>query len=275
MALPLRFLTLAAALAATPLHAQEPSTAATATYADLADLADGTPLVLRAEVRRQTTLSPERTGPIEPGYVRLYVEARTQALLSGNAPLGEELRYLVDVPLDAKGRPPKLKKQEVLLFAQAVPGRPGELQLVAPDAQLLYTPELEERLRPILTEFAAGDGPPPVVGIRDVLSIEGTLAGESETQLFLDTEDDAPISLTIVRRPNQAPRWGASFGEIVDQSARAPRRDTLAWYRLACGLPELLPPEVNLSDNPADRARAAQDYAFVREQLGECRRNRS
>ena len=281
MAPPFRFLTLVAALAVSPLHApevqaQEPAVGSSATYADLADLADDTPLVLRAQIRRQTALSPERTtGPIAPGHVRLYIEARTLALLSGDAPLGEDLRYLVDVPLDARGRPPKLKKREVLLFARPVPGRTGELQLIAPDAQLLHTPELEARLRPILTEFADGSVPPQVTGIRDVLSLEGALAGESETQLFLDTADDAPISLTIVRRPNQAPRWGASFGEIVDQSARAPRRDTLAWYRLACGLPETLPAEVNLSDNPQDRARAAQDYAFVREQLGECRRNRS
>ena len=248
--------------------------AAQPTYADLVDLADGAPLVVRAEIRRQTTVSPERVASIAPGHARLYIEARTGAVITG-VPLGEELRYLVDVPLDAKGRVPKLRKREVLLFAKSVPGRPGEVQLVGPDAQLPYTPELEARLRPILSAFAAGDVPPAVIGIRDALSIEGALVGESETQVFLDTVDGRPASLTIVRRPGQAPRWGVSFSEIVDQSARPPGPGTLGWYRLACGLPDTLPADATLSDDAADRARAARDYALVREQLGECRRNRS
>ena len=245
------------------------------TYADLASLADGAPLVVRAQIRRQTTLAPERARNLAPGHARLYIEARTQALLSGNVPVGEELRYLVDVPLDARGKVPKLKKREVLLFARPVPGRPGELQLMEPRAQLLATPELESRLRPILAEFARTDVPPAITGVRDALSIEGTLVGESETQIFLETPDGAPASLTIVRRPNQPARWGASFGEIVDQSARPPQPQTLAWYRLACGLPDRLPITASLSDDPQDQARAARDYALVREQLGECRRTRS
>ena len=268
------FLALAAALVlATPAQAQE-QTPPAVTYADLVALADGTPLVIQAQIRKQATVEPERARGLAPGHTRLYIEARTTALIGGTVPVGEELRYLVDVPLDAKGKPPKFKKQDVLLFARPVPGRPGEIQLVDSSAQLAYSPELEARLRPILADLVAPDAPPVVTGISDALAVEGTLVGESETQLFLDTQGDGPVSVTIVRRPGQAPRWGVSWTEIVDQAARPPRAGTLAWYRLACALPAELPGAANLSRDARARSLAAQDYAFVIDQLGPCERTR-
>lgn len=247
----------------------------TPTYADLVDLADGAPLVLRVEVRDQATLEPERAPGVAPGHARLYVEARTKALIAGSAPVGESLRYLVDVPLGAKGKPSKLEDTEVILFARPVPGRPGELQLVHPRAQLPYDPALEARLRPVLAALVEADAPPRVTGVRDALSAPGALVGESETQIFLDTANDGPVSISVVRRPNMAPVWGVSWTEIVDQSASAPRPETLAWYRLACALPAQLPTEANLARDSRNRARAAQDYAFVIEQLGPCTRTRA
>ena len=268
------FLALAAALVlATPAQAQE-QTPPAVTYADLVALADGTPLVIQAQIRKQATVEPERARGLAPGHTRLYIEARTTALIGGTVPVGEELRYLVDVPLDAKGKPPKFKKQDVLLFARPVPGRPGEIQLVDSSAQLAYSPELEARLRPILADLVAPDAPPVVTRISDALAVEGTLVGESETQLFLDTQGDGPVSVTIVRRPGQAPRWGVSWTEIVDQAARPPRAGTLAWYRLACALPAELPGAANLSRDARARSLAAQDYAFVIDQLGPCERTR-
>lgn len=275
---PILFASALALSAAAPLAAQTAQPPATGgeaiTYADLVTLADEAPLVVRAQIRDQVALEPERAPGLAPGHARLYIEARTTALIAGNAPLGEGLRYLVDVPYDAKGKLPKLKKVDVILFARSVPNRPGELQLVEPDAQLRYTPELEQRLRPILSELVAADAPPVVTGVGDALAVQGTLVGESETQLFLDTENDGPVSITIVRRPNQEPRWGVSWTEIVDQSARAPQRDTLAWYRLACTLPPELPTESNLTRDPESRALAARDYAYLIEQLGPCARTR-
>ncbi len=243
------------------------------TYADLAELSDAAQIVLRAQIRKVAELEPERSPGIAPGHVRLYVEARTGALIAGSAPMGESLHYLVDVPRDSRGKAPRLKKQEVLLFAKTVPGRPGEVQLVSPSAQMLWEPELEARLRPILRDLVAPDAPPVVTGIRDALSVEGNLAGESETQLFLATQAGDPVSVTIVRRPGQAPIWGVSWTEIVDQAARPPQPQTLAWYRLACFLPARLPGEANLSRDAQARARAEADYAFVIQQLGACERN--
>lgn len=271
---PSSLLALLAFTASAPLAAAEPTAPLpTASYADLATLADGAPLAVRVRVKEQATVPAERAPGLAPGQARLYVEAQTLALLAGSGTLPEGLRYLVDVQLDAKGRPPKLKKQEFVLFARPVSGRPGEIQLVGPRAQLAYTPALEARLRPILAGFAAAGAPPRVTGVRDVLSSVGNLAGESETQIFLATARGEPAALTVVRRPGMAPRWGVSWTELVDQSAEAPQRDTIAWYRLACALPRTLPAGANVANDPADRARAAQDYRFVLEQLGECTRN--
>lgn len=264
--------------AATPLAAQDRAVALPAaagpqmTYADVVSLADGAPLVVRAKVKNQIEVEAARAPGLKPGYARLFVEAQTTALIAGRAPLGESLRYLVDLPRDAKGKVPKLKKQEFVLFARPVTGRPGELQLVRPDGQVPATPDFEARLRPVLASLLAPDAPPRITGIRDALAVEGTLAGESETQIFLDTENDGPVSVTVVRRPNQAPRWGVSWTEIVDQAARPPQPGTLQWYRLACTLPARLPASANLARDEQSRALAAKDYAFVMQQLGPCNR---
>lgn len=244
------------------------------TYADLADLTVPAKLVIRAQIRKQAPLTPEQSPYLRPGWIRLYVEARTEALLGGSMPIGESLSYLVDVPLDARGRAPKLKNQSVILFALPVPGKPSQLQLVDVDAQLPATPALEERIKAILTELASPDAPPAVQGVRDALSVAGNLPGESETQLFLNAENDASVALSVIRRPGMAPQWGVSWSELVDQSARAPEPETLEWYRLACFLPSSLPPDAILSRDGTSRFRAAEDYRLVLEQLGPCRRYR-
>jgi hypothetical protein len=242
------------------------------TYSDLATLSDTSDLVIRVQIRRQTTLKPDRAPGLAAGFARLYIEANTLAVIAGRAGVGPTLAYLVDVPLDAKGKVPKLKNREFVLFANPVPGRAGEVRLVAPGAHLAYTPELEARLRPILTELYAADVPPRITGISDALAVAGTLTGESETQVFLATENRSPVSLTILRRPGQRPQWGVSWGEIIDSSARPPARETLRWYRLACSLPAQLPSNANLARDPAERRLAAGDYAFVISSLGPCER---
>ena len=243
------------------------------TYADLVDYADPAEIVVKAQIRKVAEVERERSPGLAPGHVRLYVEARTLALIAGDVPVGESLKYLVDLPLDARGKAPKLKKEEVVIFGRTVPGRPGELQLVAPSSQLLWTERLDARLRPVLADLVAADAPPAITGIRDALSIEGNLAGESETQIFLSTQTRAPVSISILRAPGQRPTWGVSWTDIVDAAARPPMPQTLEWYRLACFLPDTIGAEAQLARDPAAVARAREDYAFVLAELGECPRN--
>lgn len=251
------------------MAATEPSGA---TYADLATLSDAAELVVRVQIRKTTTLKPDRAPGVAPGFARLYVEANTVALIAGRSGVGSAVTYLVDVPLDAKGKVPKLKKREYLLFARSVPGRVGELQLIAPSAQLAYTPALEARLRPILTELYAKDTPPRITGVSDALAVPGTLTGESESQIFLATDNGSPVSISVLRRPGQRPQWGVSWGEIIDSAARPPAPESLRWFRLACALPAQLPSNANLARDADQRRLATGDYAFVRQALGPCER---
>ena len=171
-----------------------PPAAPPVTYADVAGLADAAGLIARVEIRRQAEVEPERAPGLAPGHVRLYIDADTEALLYGRGALGGSVAYLADVPLNSKGKPPKLKGQRMLLFARTVPGNAARLQLVGPNTQLPASPELEARVRAIATELAAADSPPRVTGIDDALWVPGNLAGESETQLFLETKSGAPVT---------------------------------------------------------------------------------
>ncbi|MES2493740.1 MAG: hypothetical protein V4579_10730 [Pseudomonadota bacterium] len=267
-------LALALALAGTPAESAEPPAEPAVSYADLADLADRAPVVLRAQVRKVAAVEPERAPGLRPGWARIYVEAQTQALLAGPAQTGSALRYLADVPLDAKGKAPRLTRRSVLLFARPVVERPGELQLVAPDAQLAWGPATEQRVRAILGELLAADAAPRVHKVREAIHVPGTLAGEGETQLFLETAGDQPATISVVHKPGEAARWSASFSEVLDTAGTPPPRETLAWYRLACFLPDGLDAGVNVSATAEDRAQAEADYAMVRAELGECPRAR-
>ena len=274
---PLVLAVLAATLAGftglTDSQAATPPVPVQVSYADIADLADSAPLVIRAQPRKVAQVEPARARGLRPGWGRFYVEAKTEALLAGSAPLGDALRYLVDLPLDAKGKAPKFKKKSVVLFARAVPGRPGELQLVAPDAQLLWDPALEGRIAGVVRELFAPGAPQRITGVREAIHVAGNLAGEGETQIFLTSGNGEPAALTVSRKPGTVPRWGVSFSELVALDT-VPPRDTLGWYRLACFLPSALPDSANVSESSADRAAAARDYAFVRDQLGPCPRLR-
>lgn len=259
-----------------PANARESAAAGPgATYADVARLADSAGLVVLATVRKTVRVEDERAPGLQPGYARFYVEANTKALLAGSAPIGESVKYLVDLPVDARGEPPKLKKQDVFLFARAVPGRPGELQLVTPTAQQLWTPAEEERLRGVLKALAAPDAPAKVTGVRELLYVPGNLAGQGETQIFLSTANGSAASITVRHEPGAPPAWGVSFSELVADVGHPPQHDTLEWYRLACFLPNVPPPGANVSEGHAARQQAEADYRMVLGDLGVCERNLS
>lgn len=264
------------ALAAAPPPLAPP----TVTYADLADLADSAQLSLKVQVRKLTRIEPERARNVRAGWGRFLVEARTRALIAGNAVIGEKLSYLADLPLDAKGKPPAVKNKDALLFARTIPSRPGnpktgtELQLVAPDAQVPWHPESETKLRAILTELQNPDTPKKVRGVREAIHVAGNLAGEGETQMFLSMIDNSAASIIVARRPGQPVQWGATFSEVLGDSLTPPAKETIAWYRLACFMPQSLAPSVNLSSTAADKAAANADYAVVRSGLGACPRLR-
>ena len=245
------------------------------TYADLADLGAGAPVVAHLRVRGADRLNAREATSVRPGFTRLEVEAEVVALIRGAGGLPARIRYLVDLPNDSRGRPPRItRRSEYLVMATRVPSRPDELRLVTADAMVPYSPAAADMLRGIVREASGADAPPRIVGIGRAFSVPGNLPGESETQFFLLTADQRPISLTVLRRPGEQVRWSVALGEIVDEGAGPPRPDTLLWYRLACTLPASLPAEA-LSEASPDEARTIRaDYRVIQQGLGRCARSR-
>ena len=241
-------------------------------YAQVVDRVLGAPAIIDATIREASRLKPAESVGIRPGFVRFYIVADVGALIRGPSALASRISYLADVPLDARGKAPKLKKVRVLLFARPVAGRAGEVQLTTLDGQRLWSPALDTLTRSIAREVVAADAPPAIVGLGNAFHVAGSLPGEGETQIFLNTADSRPVSLSVLRRPGEQPRWAVALSEIVDDAAQAPARDTLLWYRLACGLPPALPDRSIASMDPGDAAVAREDYAFVLTALGPCRR---
>lgn len=241
-------------------------------YADLADLALAAQVTVVTTVHDAIRLKGADTAGVAPGAARFYVDGDVNSLIAGSAGVPAHVSWLVDAPLDAANRPPRLKKQKLILLARRVPGKPGTLQLVARGAQLAWSPELEQRLRAILSEANSATTPPVVTGVGHAFHVAGSIPGEGETQIFLKTADNRPVSLNIQRHPGEDPRWALSLGEIVDDTAAAPKRDTLLWYRLACALPSALPADAVADQADEDAAQARADYRLVLEQLGRCGR---
>ncbi|WP_374945202.1 hypothetical protein [Sphingomonas sp.] len=253
----------------------QPSAAATAPgFADLADMVLAAPVIVDATIRSTARIKGNEAAGVVPGHQRQYIEADVGALIRGAGGTPARVGYLLDLAPYAAGRFAKLKKTRVIALARPVPQVPGQLQLVAPDAQLPWTADTDARVRAIAKAAVAADAPPPVNGIGNAFHVPGALPGEGETQVFVATADNTPMSLSILRRPGERPRWAVALSEVVDEAAGPPPRDTLLWYRLACGLPAALPDRATATLGADDAAQARTDYAFVLAQLGPCGRTR-
>ncbi len=244
-------------------------------YADLADLALAAPTAAHVRLRRAIPLRPEESAGVAAGHSRFYMEAEVVALIRGAPGTPALVKYLADVPNQADGRaqrPPR--RSEYLVFARPVPGRADELQLVTPTAQLPFAAGTADLARSIIRDALAPDAPAAISGIGRAFHVPGVLQGASETQFFLLTSTNQPISLTVLRAPGEQPRWSVSTSEFVDAGATQPVRDTLLWYRLACFLPEQLP-RSSMSETPEHAAAINADYRLIRQGLGQCNRTRS
>jgi hypothetical protein len=241
------------------------------TYVAVTRLVLDSPLIVDATVRSATRIKGPEAADVAQGKIRYFIESDVGALIRGDSALAARIGFVADVPTDWRGRAPKLVKQRLLLFARPVSGQAGMVQLTGPDSQQPWSPELDARVRGIVQEILAKNAPPRITGLGHSFHVPGVLPGEGETQIFLSTDTGAPVSLQILRRPGEQPRWAVALGEIIDDAAGPPKRDTLLWYRLACGLPATIPDRSLSAETPENAAAARQDYALVREALGPCK----
>src|SRR3546814_11347187 len=106
--------------------------------------------------------------------------------------------------------------------------------LTGPHSQIARTEEAARTIRAILTEANANPRRFKITEVGDAFHVPGTIPGESETQIFLRTSDQRPVSLSVLRRPGEAPKWSVSLDEMVDESSAPPGRDPLQIGRPSC-----------------------------------------
>ncbi len=265
---------MASAQVISPLPSSLAVPAQDASYADVADLVTISPLIVDTTIRNLQKVAPEQAVGVPANLQRMLVEADVSALIRGQGGVTPRVRFVLDVPKDAKGKTPKMKKLRIFVLGSAVAGRPGEVRLARPNALILWSAGNDLLLRAITKEAVLIDAPQRVTGITSAFYSAGTVLGEGETQVFIKTERDQPLSLSILSRPGQEKRWAVSTAEVIDESATAPAKNTLLWYRLACGLPRSLSSDLVESAESDNAARAQADYKFVIDALGPCGRKR-
>jgi hypothetical protein len=243
------------------------------TYADVADLASKAEIIVSVRPRSLVQLTPKAQANSADSQQRVYVEADPLTLIRGSATLPKRMSFVLDLPGGDEARK-GFKNRPVILFGRFADDV-SRLQLVSSKAMLPFSPATEAKVRGIVEELQRTDAPSAVTGIAEAFHVAGSVAGESETQVFLNTANGRPVSLSIIRRPDVAPAFGVALGEIVDEAASVPKRDTLLWYRLSCALPASLPDAAVAKLEAADASAAQGDYKAFLEQLGPCARTRA
>lgn len=240
-------------------------------YADVADLVS--PAEAIAVARLRSLVAVPNAAQSAPGAPQnFYVEADIKSLIRGNAALAPRIGFLIRLPATREAVR-DLKGKTVLLFGRLT-DQPGQFQLLSSTALLPWTPATEAKTLAIAAEVMKPDSPPQITRIAEAFHVAGTVAGESETQIFLTTAGGRPISLSIAHRPDIATKYGAALGEIVDEAADVPPPETLLWYRLSCSLPASLPGSAVAKLEAGDAEAAQTDYRAFMAKLGDCPRTR-
>jgi len=239
------------------------------TYARVADLVTASSAIATVRVRAFAPVPPARATGLPAGQVRYYVEADALGLIRGTTVLSRRVSFLLDLP--ATDRKPDLKKRSFLIFGR-IGNQVDYFQLLSSSALIDWTPANEALVRKVLADAIAPDAPPAITGISSVFHVAGAIQGEGETQIFLSTGDGSPISLSIIRRPDEKPLLAVALGEVVDDNAIFPKPDTMLWYRLSCGLPRAIPPKTTEGLAMADIDAARRDYAAFLAALAPCDR---
>jgi hypothetical protein len=241
------------------------------TYSDIADKAVAASFVAQVRVRKATKVPAKIAGNVPLGATRFLVEAEVNSLLRSNVPMPQMIQYIIDLKPDSLGKKQRITKQSFVIFGS--PGRAGEIRLLDAESQIPLSAPLDQMVRSVLTEATNPQAAPAIKGIQSAFYSPGALPGEGESQIFLSTDGERPVSLTIIREQDKAPRWFVSLSEVVDEAKAPPRRNTLLWYRLACSLPATLPESVVANGAAETAAKLREDYALTLKSMGACNRS--
>jgi hypothetical protein len=243
-------------------------------YADIADLVVISPLIIDATIRKATKVPLEQAVGVPITLQRMVLEADVVTLLRGTDGISGQVRFLLDVPKDAKGKIPKFKKQRFFLLGSKVTGKVGSIRLSRPDALVEWSAANDLRIRQITREAVQLGAPQAITGVTSAYHSAGAVPGEGETQIFASAAGGQPYTISVTARTGKAKTWLVSTSELIEEGASTPQRETLLWYRLACGLPKSIDATLADSGDADAAARVALDYRFVLSALGPCDRTR-
>lgn len=262
------FATNAPARTVEPLVNAPNSTAPGLSWSDIVDLTLAAPVVIHARTDNIRRISNNIAHDVPAGEVRVLVEAKLQAALKAPEALAASAAWQWQGPAAARKTPPFARDDMVIAFLRRA-GHSGDVwqyQLVAPHAQLPWTPELESDVRGILREARNPQNQGLMVtGVSDGFRTEGTVHGQSESQFFLTTIGGRPLTLNVLRQPEFLPTVTLATGDMVDKGQPV-RPRTLGWHALACGLPAELP--ARLAEVPG----LNDDYILAQTAIGPCGR---
>lgn len=233
----------------------------------LADLALASDVILRGTVTRTQRIRGAAAAGVPAGSQLLLVTMQLSDALKTPGLVPARAEWLWQGPRATAAQPPVAKGNDVLVFLSApAAGQQAETaqyRLRAPGGQLAWTAEGDAAVRRILADAAIA-GAPMVNGIGDAFRTDGTVAGQSESQFFLETQQGSPLTLIVTRVPGAPPDVRTASGDLIGASAAPVAPRTLLWRALACGLPETLPPRL------AADAGLVADYAAARASIGPC-----
>lgn len=255
---------------AQPASAQSPAIATSInvgqpSYVALVDLSLAAPVIVRATITRSRRIAASAAPGLGPGQFRLLITATVDSALIAPDAVPRTLSWLQDTPADARGRAPDLQGGSVLAWLRA-PSSDGQTTLVAGNASQPWSAPLEARVRAIATEIRTGNVP-VITGVTNGFRVPGTVAGEAESQFFLATQGNRPLTMVVLDRPGQQRQIQVASTDIIDESATSVLPDTLVWYRLACALPARLPASAGGADQ-----NLANAWASAMASLGPCLR---
>jgi hypothetical protein len=244
------------------------------TYAELARLTVENPVVVRAEVRRQSVAKVAAgEAPLPPGHIRLLLQARVTGVLAAAAAVPETITIIWQGPSLAKGKAPRFVKRQGLFFLSAARDRDDLFGLASAANILPSDAVLESRVKSIAAEAR---GPQyrdlRLTGISEAFSQPDEPPYARRTVFFLTTRSGKPVSLYLRAHGDDPQRDLVLFTTSDFIANVAPvQPETLAWFFLACALPRTLPPAV-LAAQPseADASYLAADFERVFAKLGTC-----
>lgn len=240
-------------------------------YADWADLALAAPAVVDADLTRVSRLSHSQAPDVPEGKMRLLVEGRLNAALKAPSVLPLRAEWLWQGPAAPRHQIEFQRSDRMLIFVEPIPGssKAGiqQYRLVSANGQQPWSPEAEKVVRAILQEAAQPENRGLMVtGVTDAHVTYGTIEGIRQSQFFLSTIGNRPITLVVERAPDAPPaRITATASEFISNAATV-KPETLLWHALACGLPEDLPEKL------AEDSALSEDYAAARADIGICER---